>query len=66
MPMFVVAAILLIVGSQEKAPLPGKGEKRRNDHEYIHESVQYSSKTGAVHRTSVTGDRRDVQKLMRD
>lgn len=39
MPMFVLAVILLIVGSQEKAPVPGKGEERRNDcklscHEY--------------------------------
>lgn len=31
MPLFVVVVILLIVGSQEKAPVPGKGEERRND-----------------------------------
>lgn len=34
-PLFIMVVILLIVGSQEKAPVPGKGEDRRKDRSLV-------------------------------
>lgn len=55
MPVFVVVVILLIVGSQEKAPVPGKGVERSNNcHPNCHKYIQITTdKPGTVDRTGL-------------